>query len=253
MTTWNYVAESSVSDNSTGVTSIALNAPAGSSQGDLWVAVIAYRGNVSISAPSGGEWTIAEQQSSGNTSTTANASIGSGLLAYCIRGASNPNLTFTRAAGGDVAYGKVYVFRPDTGSVEFVASSSATLGSNSTTVTTASIDTVGIDNLLILAGCLADNPFPGFSAFTAATSPTTASGANTTTKGNITTLDTWVEIDDRNTATGADTALGVARAVKSAAGSTGQMQYTAAVSSRNVALAAAFRAVGGRRRVLRIS
>jgi hypothetical protein len=82
--------------------------------GDLFVAMIAYRDAAAFSIPSG--WSlVATQQSSGNTSTITSTSIGSGLMAYCVYdAASPPGYTFTRS-GGNVAYGRLAVYREEYG------------------------------------------------------------------------------------------------------------------------------------------
>jgi hypothetical protein len=236
-TTWSYIGAGSQTSVAAGDITPPIHASA--QEGDLLIAHIAYRDTAAFTAPAG--WTIHEQQSSGNTvdgdPTTA---IGSGLIASCIRGGSDPSTTFTRT-GGDVATSRITAWRPDAGAVEFVASSSATSSSNSTTVATAGLTTSGANQLLIAGYCGSDN-FT-VSAFRAETDPTTQSGSTVSTGGAISVLNTWVELYDNVSTTGADTALGMGRAVKSAAGVTGEIRATSAGSSRHVMLAAAFRAV----------
>lgn len=77
-------------------------------EGDLIVAMIAYRDSVPFSLPAG--WVEIAQQSLGNVLTTPADSIASGLMAYCIRGATDPSLNFVRA-GGDVAHAQTAVYR----------------------------------------------------------------------------------------------------------------------------------------------
>ncbi len=204
-------------------------------KGDLLVAAIGFRSNVAFTAPSG--WTIHQQQNSGNTSTTTNASIGSGLIASARRGTSNPANTFTRT-GGDVALSRIVAYRAvDCDGWSLDASSANTLAANSTTVTTTGLTTTGDLDLLIAAFCGADNTTA--SAFDAATDPTTASGAtNTTTPPS---RGTWLERLDSNTTSGADTTLTMADAVRETAGDTGTIQCTAGNSSRHVLVAAAFK------------
>ena len=68
----------------------------GLAAGDLLVACITSRiaSTTSVTLPTGGEWTLVAEQKSNNVLTTTSAAA-SGLMAYCVRGASNPNLTFT--------------------------------------------------------------------------------------------------------------------------------------------------------------
>jgi hypothetical protein len=80
--------------------------------GDLFVAMIAYRDTAAFTLPSG--WNlIATQQSSGNTSITTSASIGSGLMAYYIYDPTSPSSFMFTRTGGDVAYGRLAVYRAE--------------------------------------------------------------------------------------------------------------------------------------------
>lgn len=199
--------------------------PAGCQQGDLLVACIAYRGNVVIGLPSG--WaTVATQQSSGNTSTTTSTAIGSGLMAYIIRGSSAPDLTFTRTLG-DVAFGSIVAYRSDQGrTISYDTGTANTLAANSTTVTTGTFTTAQYGELLLMACCGADDT--SSSGYLAATGP--ASGI-------------WLAtpVDNYTTVTGADTFLTIVSAIKDVAGATGTLQYTAGNSSRHVCIVGAFK------------
>lgn len=231
MTAWSLVAIGTTTTIASGNLSPAL--PAGGQKGDLYVAVIAYRSNATFSAPSG--WAIHEQQSTGNVSTTTNTSIGSGLIASIIRGDTDPANTFTRTAG-NVGHGTILLYRANNGTPEFMTSSSSTAAANATALSTAELDITSKDTLIVAGFCGADNTT--VSTFDAATDPTTASGAiNTTTPP---TAGTWYERVDNGTNTGADTAVGIADAVKAGTGLTGSITCTAGNSSRHVMVAAAW-------------
>jgi hypothetical protein len=225
----------------TGTANITLTEPSVTDVGDLLIACIAYRGTNAFTLPAG--WnTVATQQSSGNTSTTVGSSIGSGCMAYIVRGASAPSYVFTRtAAGADVALGTVIRYRGGHASAPFDTGSSATLGANSTTVTTASITTAEAGELLVAFAAGADNVT--FGAFDAATDPTTASTAGGTAVDttNAPTNGTWRRRRENITTTGADTGIGIADAVRATAGSTGTVQCTASASSRHVLFVGAFK------------
>lgn len=194
--------------------------PSGAAQGDLLVVVIAYRDTAAFAAPSG--WTLEKQESSGNTSTTTNTSIGSGLVAWIIRGGSAPALTFTRT-GGDVAFGRIAAYKGVHQGNPARTSSSNTLAANSATVTTAALS-VEAGDLIVIGACGADNTTA--SAYLGATDPL---------------ANHFKERGDNNTTTGADTTVALADAVARKQGSTGTLQYTAGNSSRHVCIAVAFR------------
>ena len=198
---------------------ITLSEPTGSAQGNLLVASIAYKDTAAFTLPAG--WSlVATQQSSGNTSATSDA-IASGVMAYIVRGASAPSLTFTRTAG-DVAHGQILRYVPDSGTPTYDTGSANTIAANSATVTTGTISTANANTLIV--AMVAAHKAANVSAFDAATDPTTASGATNTTSAP--TAGTWFERADSTTATGSDSGLGIADAVRATAGSTGQFSAT---------------------------
>lgn len=231
MTAWTLVGIGAAVNVVSG--NISPTLPAGGQKGDLYVAVIAFRSNVAFGAPAG--WTIHEQQATGNTSTTTSTSIGSGLIASIVRGDAAPANTFTRT-GGDAGLGRILIYRPTAGRPRFLASSSSTAAANATALSTAQLDITSKDALIIAGFCGADNIT--VSTFDAATDPGTASGATDTTTPP--TAGTWYERADSSTTSGADTALGIADAVKATTGLTGSITCTAGNSSRHVMVAAAF-------------
>ena len=231
MTVWSLIAIGATSFVTSG--NYSPTVPAGGQKGDLYVAVIAFRSNVAFGAPSG--WTIHEQQATGNTSTTTNTSIGSGLIASIVRGDADPANTFTRV-GGDVAFGRILIYRASNGRPTFMVSSSSTAAANATALSTTALNITSKDTLIIAGFCGADNTT--VSTFDAATDPTTASAATDTTSPP--TAGTWYERADSSTTQGADTGLGIADGVKATTGLTGSITCTAGNSSRHVMVAAAF-------------
>lgn len=120
---------------------------------DLYVAVIAYRGNAAFSAPAG--WTIREQISTGNTfvNSSGGTSASGIVIAECIRGGSTPNLTFTRT-GGDVAIGAITQLRSNAGGAPiFIASDSTQQASSTTTPSTPGGSAIVADQMIV--GCFA--------------------------------------------------------------------------------------------------
>lgn len=213
---------------------LTLAEPPGIVTGARMIAMIAYKGTAPFTLPAG--WTIiGTQQSSGNTASDG-TSIGSGVWAYIDRGASVPDLTFTRT-GGDIAYGFI-VWWPGHAPVAPTASSENTLGVGSTTVTTGTITTT-TDLELLVAWVAKSRASATMTNLAAATSPTGASGATDTTTPPAS--EQWIERIDSNTATGSDTGIAFFDAIKASLGATGTLTGTAAASGRHVMFMAAFK------------
>ena len=158
-----------------------------------------------------------------------------GLMAYIVRGASAPDLTFTRT-GGDVALGRIVAYRGNHATTPLDTGSANTLATASATATTGTITTAEAEELIV-AFCSPGDNLTG-SAF-AATDPATASGATNTTTAP--TNGTWIERADSGTVTGADGACIIADAVRATAGATGTIQATISASARHVMAVGAFR------------
>ena len=226
---WDLIALGTMTDATSG--NLTLNEPTGTAQGDLIVACIAYRSNAAFTLPSGGEWSlVATQQSSGNTDATQG--IASGLMAYCVRGASAPNYVFTRTAG-DIARGRTITYRGGT-STPYNTGGATTLGTIGEPALTGF--TAAANDLLVAMISHGDNSLTA--TMDAATDPGTASnGTDTTTDP---TVGTWIERQDDGTNTGADVGLFIADAVKTGAGSTGNFSADAATTTRSVFIVGAF-------------
>jgi hypothetical protein len=209
-----YVAESAAvvaaSDN------LILTEPSGSQSGDLLVAAITYRGAANFTLPDG--WSLANDETSGNTST-GSAAIASGVLAYIVRGGSAPSYTFVRT-GGDVAIGYVSTFRGAAASPLDVATG-ATLGSAGTTVSVSEITTTAANALVVMAAHVATNNSDA--SFTA-TDPSS-----------------WSLLTSNGTNTGADARVRIGHGTKATAGGTGTLQWTAGGSARHAISVAAFK------------
>ncbi len=214
---------------------VVLVEPAGVAEGDLMIACIAYRSNAAFTLPA--NWTVvATQQSSGDVD--ASAGIASGVMAYIVRGASAPALTFTRTAG-DLALGRIISYSGgrlspyDTGSAN-------TLAVSSVTATTGTFNTAAAGELIVAMTSAGD--LYSASAFDAATDPATASGATDTTTAP--TNGTWIERTDNSSSTGADGGLAIADAIRATAGATGTIQATMLNTGRHVMIAGAFKLLG---------
>lgn len=228
---WSYIATgTAVADLADNIT---LGTPAGTSSGDLFVAIIAYKGTVAFTLPSG--WTQIENQNTGNTNSdsTGKSSI---LMAYIVRGGSVPSMVFTRT-GGDIAHGACIAYRSDAGGISLGEHSSNTHASAVTTATTGTISTAAANQLIVAGYAGGDNGTAD--AFDAATDPATASGTAESTAA-IAAAGTWTLRTKRGTNTGTDTAVSIAEALRATAGATGTIQSTAAVSALHSMCAAVF-------------
>ena len=210
---------------------VALLEPATIAQGDLMVACIGARGNAAFTLPA--LWTIiGTQQTSGDTDTTNG--IASGVMAFIVRGASAPALTFTRT-GGDVALGRIIAYSGGDAS-PFDVGSANTLAVASVTATTGSLTTAE-DGELIVAMCAMGDALSS-SAFDATDPGGSSSSTDTTTPP---TDGVWKERQDSFTNTGADLGLAIADAVRATAGATGTIQTTVTAAARHVMIAGAFK------------
>jgi len=197
-------------------------------EGDLIIATIAARGNAPFTLPSGGSggvnaWQTVDQQSAGDTVTTTAGGTASGLMAFCKRGATAPNYTFTRS-GGNVGYGRLIVYRPATGETWSYDQGSGETDTANGDPQTAGFTTAEDVELLVMMMAGGDNI--AASQYAAASDPVEAQ---------------WVEIADTNTTTGADTCLCLAEAFKIIAGATGQFTCNASGNDKNVLIVGAWK------------
>lgn len=210
--------------------------PAGAAAGDLVIAAIAYRSNAPFSVPAGGWSIVATQQSSGDTDATNG--IASGIMAWIVRGSSPPDYVFTRT-GGDVAIAGLSIYTGGHASTPYDTGTANTLGANSATVTTGTFNTAEDGELIVAMTAAGDTLTSG--TFDAATDPSTASGTTEIGAGTAPQAGTWTLRCSRTTATGADCGVGMADAIRSAAGATGTIQATISASARHVMIAGAFK------------
>lgn len=111
--------------------SITLTEPAGVAENDLLVAAIVSRGPAVFTLPAG--WTLIGTAYDGNALAGANAATGI-RFAYIKRGATAPNLTFTRTSGV-TAIGCISAYRTTSGDFNLVTGSTAQLATGTTKLT----------------------------------------------------------------------------------------------------------------------
>jgi hypothetical protein len=212
----------------------------GLTTGDLLVACISSRiaSTTAVTLPSGGEWTLVEDELNNNTATNTSATP-SGTMAYCVRGASDPNLTFTHPTAPSVALGRIVAYRNNALTGVLDTQTNFTTATNVTAISGTGLTTSQDDDLIV--AMRAGGQESTLTSFAAATDPTTASGATNTTSHPA--PNAWTERADATTTTGADTALSIYDTVKTAAGSTGNLTATASQASAHVVIAGAFKIV----------
>lgn len=207
--------------------------------GDLLIASIASRiaSTTAVTLPSGGEWTLVEDELTNNTTAASTNSVASGTMAFAIRGASDPNFTFTHPTSPSVALGRLTVYRPVNGVAGKDTQSSGTTATNTTSISTTGLTTALNEELIVRM--VANARAAAVSAFNAATNPNTSSGTNSVQTANPI-AGTWQERQDSNTATGADVGLSIADAVRASAGATGNFTVTSATAGSHAQIAGAF-------------
>lgn len=217
--------------------SITLAEPAGAAAGDLLIAGIGFRLATPFTLPPG--WQLVDQHLSASVAETSGES--SGLLAYIVRGATAPGLTFTRADElGGGAIGEIVAYR-NTAAPTLLGSSAALGQQGQLSKSMSGISVSADDALLVFAGF----GETAWRLFGAATDPATEGSAagvvDTTTQP---TAGVWIERRDATTTLGHDTGLALADAVKATAGDTGDLYVTASSNNAQPMIAAAFAVVG---------
>ena len=215
---WAFVGVSNVVEVTSTSHPLVTTGITGLAAGDLLVACISSRiaSTTSVTLPTGGAWTLVGEQKANNILST-NAAVPSALMAYAIRGASNPNLTFTHPVAPSVALGRIVAYR----NVDQVSpkdtQSAATTATVITGVSVAGLTTTQADDLIV--AMTAGGQEAAWSAFNASV----PSGASSTASQTGAPTTTWLERADSSTTTGVDTSLAIFDAVKTAAGATGQL------------------------------
>ncbi len=181
----------------------------GLQQGDLLVACLSSRiaSTTSVTLPTGGEWTLVGETKHNNTATNTTAAA-SGLMAYSIRGAADPNLTFNHPIAPSVAIGRIVAYRgADTGATVrgITAFSGASLSTTAPNWNASAVVATTSADLFVAA--VAGGQEATWSAFSSSVGITGLSGATDTTTAPV--LNTWTERADANTTTGADTSLAI--------------------------------------------
>lgn len=233
---WAFVGVSTVVEVT--ATSHTLTLPASTQPGDLLVAVISSRiaSTTSITLPSG--WTLVAESKTNNVVAAATTSEASGMMAYMVRGDATPNLTFTHPVAPSVAVGRIVAYRGGNRWSPFDVGIGAKTSPNVTAVSTTGLTTSEANELIVKGFC--SGRAATSTTHDAATDPTTSSGTSSVqTAAPI--VGTWQERQDASTATGADTGLAIADAIRGTAGATGALTCTASLAGGHCQVAGAFK------------
>lgn len=210
------------------------------SAGQLLVVTIGFRGTATFAMPSG--WTQVAQVVNADTALGGQVS---GLLAWKIRGASEPNPTFTRTGGG-YATGCMVGYTPNIGGLTIDTSSTFAQASATTALSGTAITLAQANSLLFVAAIVAGQDSTANNAVSAASLLKTASPS-----GLVPAAATPVSRTAFGQAFWAFNVLGGVTGVSAMGfdvadvpdGSTGVFSGTSAVSSRGLMIAAAFRRI----------
>ncbi len=234
---WDYIGVSSgVSSTANDITLVETGI-SGLQAGDLLIACISARSAAATDFVLPDGWNIVVQRTNNNVLTTSSAAP-SGLMAYIIRGATAPALTFTRASGANIALGRIVAYRnaAQTGTLVTTNSGQQT-ATNTTSVNVTGLTTTNDDDLIVAM-------FAGGQEATVTDFRATSPSVSSSTGSTITTdpyPDTWFERIDSVTTTGADTSLAIFDGLKTSSGPTGNLLCTASIAASHIIIAAAFK------------
>ena len=236
---WQFRGVSTVVESVTGSATLTLTEPAGAATGDLIVAMISMRSTATaagtISLPSG--WTRVSEKYT-NSVGTGSTAVASGTMAWIIRGSSAPSYAFPYGAGNNVIQGQCIAYSATgyTPTIDVNGTGVVTSAGN-INVSVTGLTTLTDDALLVvgMGGGQAD----AFISFSAATSPNVLSGKTASTANPIS---AWQKrFADNGTASGADTSVALADAMKFTAGATGNFTAIASIAASHLVIAAAFK------------
>ena len=200
---------------------LTLPTPGGTPQtGDLYIAEIIYRDGAALfSVPAG--WTVDAHITTGDTTPVGGRP--NALMAHIVHTGSAPGLVFTRT-GGDIAAGRVMVYRPSTGQAHVVDVQSADSTATSTDINIPAVATATAGDLIhVLAGIGRNgSPEPCSS-----TDPATGSGTVTDPTSQPT-AGSWLNRGNQGGTAGADYGACSFDGVHSSVGSTGTIVVDAA-------------------------
>jgi len=140
-----------------------LTEPAGVAAGDLLIATFSTRIASTTPMTLASGWTLVSGQNNNNTLTTSSA-LPTGVMAYIVRGASAPALTFTHPVAPSQSIGQIVAYRGNATSSVLANAGSVTTPTATTAVNVAGMTTTEADNLIVVM--LAGGQEAAWSGFT---------------------------------------------------------------------------------------
>ena len=240
-TLWEFVGVSNNVEVTTTSHALVTTGIAGTLQaGDLLIACISSRiaSTTPVTLPTGGAWTLVGQRNANNTATN-NSAASSATMAYAIRGASNPNLTFTHPVAPSVAIGRIVAYRNVEQTSSLDVATSFSTATNTTAVSGAGLTTTLTDDLIV--AMVSGGQEAAWTSFEAATDPIGPSGAASAPVTDAPSPAIWSARAQTVTTTGADTSLAIFDVVKLVAGATGNLGVTGTIGAVHSVVAGAFK------------
>jgi len=215
---------------------IVLTMPAGTQEGDLLIAHIAYRiaSTTAITKPA--DWILAATDRLNNDVTTTTSSLSSAMMAYCVKGPTDPGLSFAFPTTPSIALGTIVAYRGNAPTNVLNVAIAANAAANTTALNATGVTTTTTDALLVAA--MAGGSAGTWSVYKTTTPGTAASGGSVTTAPSDT---TWKQRAGNTTTTGADTAQYIYDALKVVAGATGNQTATISSGARPSSALASFK------------
>lgn len=229
---WSYVGKT---ETTAGITSpYVLSEPAGVVAGDLLVATIAYRSSDAVEFATPAGWTKVNGVANASTATNTSAIASVGMW-YCVRGASAPTFTFTKATGANVHQGVVTAYRGNLQSGVLGVTSVDTMAASGTAYPMPGVTTVAANSLLVVGiACGQESTYIGVSNAGAGSS---SNPTDTGPPGPVYPMFRSNVV----TTSGADVSVGVADKYYPTAGFTGDWGVNPSISARNACVMGEFK------------
>jgi hypothetical protein len=210
--------------------------------GDTFIARVATRDARTPAPVTSGDWTfITSSPDTSNSTSGSDAAISQDFVWYTTFD-DTKDLTWSRG-GSAVQLRGAFAVAPAMGyEIELVASSSGTNATGATTSTLTSLTTTEDDELIVMFASSGRNT--SWTNWDAATDPTTASGSGGSSQiGLFDPTTAWQRHQSNGSTSGSDISGSIGVAVKSSAGSTGNITVTNGVTIRPAWVATRWRQV----------
>jgi hypothetical protein len=211
--------------------------------GDLYIARVGTRDNVTPAPVTSGDWTyIGASPDASNSTSGSDAAISKEFVWHTTIGASMPKWTWSRG-GTAVQLRGAFAVAPAMGyEIELAGWDSGTNATGSTAPVCGNLTTVDNDELIVVFATSGRNT--GWTNWDAVTDPTVASGSGGSSAiGLFSPTSTWQRWQSNGSTSGSDISGSIGVAVKDTAGSTGNITVTTGVGVRAAWVATRWRQV----------